>query len=189
MKLFIDKIRRYYFQIMLMIIRNGWKKAEFIKKHKLFYHIGEKCYYNSNVLPAEPFLVCFHNNIVISAGVRIITHDVSHIIFNNEENTNKYYCEYGKVEIHDNVYIGANAIIKYGVTIGKNCVIAAGAVVTKDVEPGTVVAGNPAKPIKNYEELKIKRAKSSQCFCGTSDRTVKNLLTIRPVKFDIDEEK
>ena len=53
------------------------------------------------------------------------------------------------VTIEDDVWIGANAVILPGVTIGEHCVVAAGAVVTKDVPPHSLVAGVPAKVIKN----------------------------------------
>ena len=53
-----------------------------------------------------------------------------------------------KVTIGDDVWIGANAIILPGVTIGNGCIVAAGAVVTKDVPDYAVVGGNPAKIIK-----------------------------------------
>ena len=60
--------------------------------------------------------------------------------------------EYGKpITIGDDVWIGGSAVICPGVTIGNGCVIAAGAVVTKNVEPYTVVGGNPAKFIKKVE--------------------------------------
>ena len=49
------------------------------------------------------------------------------------------------MKIGNNVWIGMNAIVLKGVTIGENSIIAAGAVVTKDVPPNTVVAGNPAR--------------------------------------------
>ena len=52
------------------------------------------------------------------------------------------------IHIGKNVWIGANALILPGVTVGDGAVIAGGAVVTKDVESGTVVGGNPAKVIK-----------------------------------------
>ncbi len=52
------------------------------------------------------------------------------------------------VKIEDDVWIGANAVILPGVTIGNHCVVAAGAVVTKDVPPHSLVAGVPAKVIK-----------------------------------------
>ena len=55
------------------------------------------------------------------------------------------------ITICDGVWIGARAIILPGVTIGEGAVVAAGAVVTKDVEPWTVVGGNPAKFIKKRE--------------------------------------
>lgn len=56
------------------------------------------------------------------------------------------------VKIGNNVWIGMNAIILKGVTVGDNSVIAAGAVVTKDVPPNTVVAGNPARFAKRLTE-------------------------------------
>ncbi len=52
------------------------------------------------------------------------------------------------VIIGDNVWIGMNAVILKGVTIGDNSVVAAGSVVTKNIEPNTVVAGNPAVVVK-----------------------------------------
>jgi len=52
------------------------------------------------------------------------------------------------VTIEDDVWIGARSIILPGVTINKGAVVAAGAVVTKDVEPYTIVGGNPARVIK-----------------------------------------
>lgn len=54
------------------------------------------------------------------------------------------------IVIEDECWIGANAVITAGVTIGKHSVVAGGAVVTKSVPPYSVVAGNPAKVIKQY---------------------------------------
>ena len=50
--------------------------------------------------------------------------------------------------VQDDVWIGANSIICSGVRIGQGAIVAAGAVVTKDVEPYAIVGGNPAKVIK-----------------------------------------
>ena len=55
------------------------------------------------------------------------------------------------VKIGDNVWIGMNAVILKGVTIGDNSVVAAGAVVTRSVPPNTIVAGNPAVTVKSFE--------------------------------------
>ena len=56
------------------------------------------------------------------------------------------------VKIGDNVWIGMNAVILKGVTIGENSVVAAGSVVTKSVPPNAVVAGNPAVAVKSFNQ-------------------------------------
>lgn len=50
--------------------------------------------------------------------------------------------------IHDDVNIGCGAVILPGVVLGPGCTVGAGAVVTKDVAPGMIVAGNPARPLR-----------------------------------------
>ena len=55
------------------------------------------------------------------------------------------------VKIGDNVWIGMNAVILKGVTIGDNSVVAAGAVVTKSIAPNSIVAGNPAVKVKKLD--------------------------------------
>ena len=77
-------------------------------------------------------------NVCIGEDVRLITgsHDVTSPHFNLVTRP---------ITINDNVWIATGAIVLPGVTIGEGAVVAAGAVVTKDVEPWSVVAGNPAK--------------------------------------------
>jgi acetyltransferase-like isoleucine patch superfamily enzyme len=58
-----------------------------------------------------------------------------------------------QITIGDNVWIGANAVITAGVSIGKHCVIGAGSVVTKDIPDLCVAIGNPAKVVKKYNPL------------------------------------
>lgn len=58
----------------------------------------------------------------------------------------------GPVTIGDRVWIGFGALVLPGVTIGEGAVVAAGAVVTKDVAPYTIVGGNPARPIGEREQ-------------------------------------
>ena len=57
----------------------------------------------------------------------------------------------GCIEIHDNVFIGAKSVIMSGVSIGSNVIIAAGAVVTKDVPDGEIWGGVPARKISTWD--------------------------------------
>ena len=75
--------------------------------------------------------------------------------------TNDPYPPSGKltgVIIEDNVIVGSRAVIKAGVTVGKNSVVAMGAVVTCDVPPDTVVVGVPAKPKYSRDEYDKKQS-------------------------------
>jgi len=56
------------------------------------------------------------------------------------------------IVIEDNVWLGGGAIVLPGVRIGRNAVVGAGAVVTRDVAANTVVAGNPARVIREIEQ-------------------------------------
>lgn len=61
-------------------------------------------------------------------------------------------CSVAPIRIDDECWIGANSVITAGVHIGKHSVVAGGSVVTKDVPPYSVVAGNPARVIRRYQE-------------------------------------
>ncbi|MFK7803644.1 MAG: DapH/DapD/GlmU-related protein [Anaerolineae bacterium] len=94
----------------------------------------------------------------VSIGNRVFTSPFSQIIAVNHifDDPQVSFIDQGitaeGIIIEDDVWIGASAIITDGVRIGKGSVVAAGAVVTKDVPPHTVVAGVPAKPIKNIDQ-------------------------------------
>lgn len=69
----------------------------------------------------------------------------------------KFPAQSEPIEIGEDVWIGANVLIKQGVRVGRGAVIGAGSVVTKDVEPYTVVAGSPAKKIKDRLAYRLRR--------------------------------
>ena len=74
----------------------------------------------------------------------------------NYQDTEKPICEQGVstslITINDDVWIGANAVIAAGVTIGRHCVIGAGSTVTKDIPDYSVAVGNPARVIKTIKD-------------------------------------
>ena len=148
-----EQFFRKYNMFMLFLCKNGWKRAKYIKKHNIFYNIGNNCYYHPVRLPAEPHLIYFGDNVFVGTDVKLITHDMSNCVFNYAKSyENKLVPLVDKIVIGNNVFIGAGAIIMPGVEIEDNCIIAAGAVVTKKVLKNSVVAGVPAKKIGTYEE-------------------------------------
>lgn len=86
-------------------------------------------------------------NVVISTKSIILAHDYSYKV-KEYVNTNSTYSPFSFVEIGDNCFIGAGAIILPGTTIGSYCIIGAGAVVKGTFPDYSIIAGNPAKIIK-----------------------------------------
>ena len=77
---------------------------------------------------------------------------VNIITINHDPDPDNRSATYGrKIIIEDKVWIGIGATILPGVRLGYGCIVGAGSVVTKDVPPLTVVAGNPARIIKRIE--------------------------------------
>ena len=96
--------------------------------------------------------VCIGNHVNLAQGITVTA------LNHNFADTNRRIDEQGistkPVVIGDDVWIGANAVILPGVTIGRHVVVAAGAVVTKDVPDSCVVAGVPAKVVKKLEGVR-----------------------------------
>ena len=90
------------------------------------------------------------------ADVRIIDND-QHSVFPNRWSP-EVPVESRPVIIEDNVWVGLATVIIKGVTIGSNSVVAAGAVVTRDVPPNCVVGGNPARMIKTFSDEEVRAA-------------------------------
>jgi len=78
----------------------------------------------------------------------------------------------GKIEIKDEVWIGTAAIIMSGVTVGKGAVIAAGAVVVKDVPDYAIFGGNPAKLIRYRFDQEVCQAMSEICLSDFDENTI-----------------
>lgn len=107
-------------------------------------HIGNNFFANFNLTILDEATVTIGDNVFIGPNVSIYT--ACHPIEADQRNLGIEWAE--AVTIGNSVWIGGGVTILPGVTIGDNCVIGAGSVVTKDVAPNTVVAGNPARVIK-----------------------------------------
>ncbi len=104
--------------------------------------LGKNVFINSGCCFQDQGGIEIGNNVLIGQQVVIAT--INHDLI-PEKRANMFAYP---VKIKDDVWIGAHATILGGVTIGNGAVVAAGAVVTKDVPENTVVGGVPAKPIR-----------------------------------------
>ena len=121
--------------------------------------IGERTFMNGSVIAAGK--VEIGSDVLIAWGTTIIDHN-SHSIYFSLRSKDVINNIAGKkdwnpvsiapIKISNKVWIGFNCIILKGVTIGEGVIIGAGSVVTKDVPPWTIVAGNPAKFIREIPE-------------------------------------
>jgi acetyltransferase-like isoleucine patch superfamily enzyme len=100
---------------------------------------------------SEPYLITIGNNVAMSSEVVFITHDGGTHVFRHLERYRKVI-KYGRITVLDNCVLGQRVIILPGVTIGPDSVIAAGSVVSRNIPPGVLAAGNPAKPVMTVHQ-------------------------------------
>ena len=122
--------------------------------------IGENCeIYKSANFGSEPYLIEIGNNVRINSGVEFVTHDGGLWVLRNHELYKKDFADadkFGSIKIGNNVHIGTNSIIMPGVTIGDNCIVGCGAVVTHNIPSSDVWGGVPARHIETLKEYAAK---------------------------------
>lgn len=108
-------------------------------KHIAF---GKDIFLNQNVTFVDLGGIYLEDNVLIGPGSRLLT--VNHIV----DPVKRRGIKVDSIRIKENAWIGANVTILSGVTVGKNSIVAADATVTKDVPDNVIVAGTPARIIK-----------------------------------------
>ena len=106
--------------------------------------IGENFYSNHNLVILDPAKVTFGDNVFIGPNCGFYT--ASHPLNPVERNKGLETAE--PIKVGNNVWFGADVTVLAGVTIGDNCTIGAGSVVTKDIPSNSIAVGNPCKIVR-----------------------------------------
>ncbi len=139
------------------------------------------------------------NGVIIGGGMHPISWvGTSPVFYKGRDSIKAKFSEYEREDVKktiigNDVWIGNNCLIKQGVTIGNGAVVGMGSIVTKDVEPYTIVAGNPAKLIrKRFDDDTIQRLLKSKWWELDDLKLLKYAKNIKnPEKFlqEIENEK
>lgn len=153
-------IKKFFRNLILKEKASSEKYVQYLRNKGV--DIGNNVHFysptNTFVDPTAPWLISIGDNVNITHGVIIITHDYSWSVIKKHPDTKgRILGAQSPVSIGNNVFIGMNAIITRGVTIGDNVIIGAGSVITKDCESDSVYAGNPAKKIMSFSDFVHKR--------------------------------
>lgn len=122
-----------------------WIVPPFYTDFGQFIELGRNVFVNSGCTFMDRGGITVEDDVFIGPNVSVITE-------NHAEEPELRHHVYAKpIIIRRNAWIGAGAIVLPGVTIGRNAIVGAGSVVTKDVADNAIVAGNPAKFIRNVQ--------------------------------------
>jgi len=146
------------------------------KQHSGSIMLGDYCLISPGVRISAADSIKIGNNCMLAANVYISDSDW-HGIYNR---IRPFRCT-KPVVLEDNVWLGESVIVNKGVTIGENCVVGAGSVVTKNIPPNSIAAGNPARVIKpiNPKRRMLKREllfQSPEHYFYTQDQLDRYLL-------------
>lgn len=155
-------IKKFFRSIVMRERANSDTYRAYLEKRGV--QIGERVRFYSPehtmIDTSCPWLISIGNDVSITYGVVILTHDYSWKVLKRLDNSGEILGAQGAVRIGNNVFIGMNTVIMRGVTVGDNVVIGAGSVVTKHCESNSVYAGNPARKIMTIEQYREKRRSS-----------------------------
>jgi acetyltransferase-like isoleucine patch superfamily enzyme len=134
---------------------NSMLYVSFLRKKGVIVGKGTAFYGTVKIDLTRPFLVEIGEDCVLTDGVILLTHGYDLSVLNRV--FGDMLCSSGKVVLEGNNFIGNNAVILKGVTIGKNTIIGACSVVTHSIPSNCVAAGNPCEVIMNLQKYYEKR--------------------------------
>ena len=121
---------------------------------------------------SRPELVRIGRHVFLHRGTVIMSHDWAGWCFVYSHN--EFIPSHGRVSIGDNVWLGENVTICKGVSVGSNCIIGTGSVVTRSIPDNSVAVGVPARVICSYEEYYEKRKKEYVSECVEYARAIRD---------------
>lgn len=170
MKWFAEYYMKHGANLLIFMYVNlfvhGGKKLKWLELLGLSY--GEKTLINCSLSSfPEPFMVELGKNVYVASDVMFLTHDGAYSHMSRAlKITDKRTDKLGMITVGDNCFVGWGSTIMPNVTIGENSIVAACAVVTKDVPPNSVVGGAPAKVICSIQEYLEKNKHLNDFTCG-----------------------
>ena len=99
--------RNQFKRLRIYFILNSDKRNRYLKENRIFKEMGENVFFQPRMIPSDPLLIKFHNNIVVTSNVTFVTHDVFNLGLKNiSSDLDKYY--QNAIEVCDNVFIASN---------------------------------------------------------------------------------
>lgn len=120
-----------------LVARNAllWLRARYLRRLGMDIHPDTQISLKAHLDKTNPSGIHIGQGTLVAFGAVILSHDLARVL-----HTDTY--------VGRNCFIGAHSIILPGIRVGDGCIVATGSVVTRDVEPNSIVAGNPARVVK-----------------------------------------
>lgn len=182
----ISRIKNYIKK--RLAYRNDETYAEYLREKGV--KVGNNCrfmYPKSIIIDTtRPSLVEIGDNVLLHRNFTLLTHDFVSRRF--IEKYNDFIPSSGKVKIGNNVSFGMDCMVMKGVTIGNNCFIAAGSIVTSDIPSNSIASGNPCKVVSTIDAFYKFRREAYKKEAYIYAQSIQERYGRRPVPADFWEE-
>ena len=177
----INRIKSFY------IHSSNERYVKFLKDSGVLVGGGAKFRPHSTEIDlTRPSLISIGENCYFNKNFTLLTHDwVTRVFLHTGRN---FLNSSGRVKIGNNVSFGENVMVLKGVTIGDNCFIGAGSIVTKDIPANSIAVGSPCKVIISLEDYYQKRLIKSEEEALDYAKSIQERYHRKPVSSDFGEE-